>query len=330
MIEKTSGITTDILVLRSAFGKAGQIYTLQPAIDPKTNRYPPHIRTVDTLGNMILSEEDKSGNEILFPVTEMFEFVDGQTIDRNDEYQNAVWEAVKHNKIIAPARYAKDASGNNIIDGSRKKYSSVAELYIYEPNAELEAKLSKRQLIHEANVKIYGETPEFRRKIFKILGNDPTGIHDANIIDTLQRIAESNPKKIIDLFLGTDLHIQLLFIDAKNKNVIYSKNNVYMYGDTVALGVSQDAVLNFFKDSRNKSVVDLIRKETYGEELEITNTNYLKVEAAKELAKEEALKEKLRQEIMAELTAKEIKDTEKSAKEKILESTNKTSSKSNK
>ena len=57
----------------------------------------------------------------------------------------------------------------------------------------------------------------------------------------------------------------MLFIDAVNKGVIREKDGVFMYGDKIAMGVTDDAVISFMKQPANQKVVKYITEETYPE-----------------------------------------------------------------
>ena len=89
--------------------------------------------------------------------------------------------------------------------------------------------------------------------------NQPT----ADVIDFLIRIAEKDPQKIINLYTGNDMSLRLLFIEAKEKKVIYIKNKVYLYGDNVILGATDDAVIAWMQDPKNQKVLELIKRDTY-------------------------------------------------------------------
>ena len=46
------------IILRSVYGKVNQTYFIQPCPNPRTGRLPDCVRTVDSNGDMILSEDD--------------------------------------------------------------------------------------------------------------------------------------------------------------------------------------------------------------------------------------------------------------------------------
>ena len=66
----------NIIVLRSVFGKVGQIIYIEPCKDPKTGRYPDCVRRVNSLGDMILSDEDRNSGKVLIPENKVFEVED--------------------------------------------------------------------------------------------------------------------------------------------------------------------------------------------------------------------------------------------------------------
>ena len=97
----------------------------------------------------------------------------------------------------------------------------------------------------------------------RILGKDMRNQPDAAVTEFLLRIAEQNPQKIIDLYSGEDITLRLMFIDAKDKKVIYIKNKLYIYGDDIVLGTTDDSVIAWMKDPKNHKILELIRKDTY-------------------------------------------------------------------
>ena len=88
-------------------------------------------------------------------------------------------------------------------------------------------------------------------------------VSSADVTDFLLSIAEKDPDRIINLYTGDDINIRLLFMDAKDKHVIIVKQKLYMYGDSVCLGATDDAAITWMKDPRNRKVLELIKKDTY-------------------------------------------------------------------
>ena len=91
------------------------------------------------------------------------------------------------------------------------------------------------------------------------------GVSDGEVTDYLISVAEADPDKICSIYTGSDTTLRLLFIEAKDKHVIYVKNKLYIYADNIVLGATDDAVLTWMKDPKNKKVLDLIKHDTYPE-----------------------------------------------------------------
>ena len=254
----------NVIILRSVFGKVGMKYYMNPIKDSKTGRFPDCVRMVDSFGNMILSDVDKTSGSILIPENRLFIIEDGKSFNLDDPWAKAEWESIKFCTLIAQSRDARDSKGNLVIDGDSKRYG-VAELYIERPGQETVKKVSKRKKIHDAESYIYQDPQgsEGRLKMARLLGKIMKNSPDADVTDYLTEIASKNPDKIIELYTGDDMVIRLLFIDARDRNVIYNKNKLYLYGDNVVLGATDDSSVTWLKDPRNYKILQLIKKDTY-------------------------------------------------------------------
>lgn len=264
--------TNDIIVLRSVFGKVGQKYFIQPVKDPKTGRYPDFVKKVNSQGDMILTDQERNSKEYFIPETEVFVIEDGKTFNLNDEVERKQWEAIKNCSYIAPSRYAKDSKGDSLIDGTlgwknpNPRYGQ-AELYVYKPEAETNRRLQKRDLFRKALNFIYEDEKGNAGRILiaRLLGKNMNGVSDGEVTDFLISIAETDPNKIISLYTGSDTTLRLLFIEAKDKHVIYVKSKLYMYAENIVLGATDDAVITWMKDPKNHKLLELIKRDTYPE-----------------------------------------------------------------
>jgi len=253
------------IILRSVYGKVNQTYFIQPCPNPRTGKLPDCVKTVNSSGDMILSEEDvrqmSAGLKHFVPADKVFEIVDGTTFNLDDIVDAANWQAIEYCNWIAKDRYERDVAGNLVIDGGAKRYG-VADLYVDRPGEFVTAKISKKQLIHRANTYIYDDSETNRIKKCKVLGRDLKNAIPADILDYLIEIAEKDPNKIIQLYEGEDWKIHLFILDAIDNGVIRKKDNIYNYDDKM-IGGSMDAVINFMKDIRYKKLIDSIKRETY-------------------------------------------------------------------
>ena len=273
-VTKTDIVFDDkIITLRSVYDKANIKYYIQPCKN-KFGQYPSCIKRVNAQGDMIMSEKERDayseGKAMFFPETHIFEIVSGKTYNLNDIHDKAEWEAIENCPYIAKSRDAKDKNGNLIIDGpkstpNKPARNGVAELYIDRPGLDTQRRVTHKQLIHKAESFIYDDPrgADGQLNMARILGKDMRNQPTADVIDFLIRVAEKDPQKIINLYTGQDISLRLLFIDAKEKKVIYIKNKLYLYGDNIALGATDDSVISWMQDPKNQKVVELIKRDTY-------------------------------------------------------------------
>lgn len=263
----------DLIIIRSAIGKVGQKYFIMPMRDPKTGRFPECVKPVSSRGDIILTDAERNSGEIFIGENKVFTVEDGTTFDLRDPYQKAEWEAIKFCPIIAPSRFARDKNGNLLIDGQNSEGKvnaryGVAELYVEHPGYETVRKVSKRELRHNAESFIFNDSADGRLKMVKLLGKNMRNAPDADVKDYLLDIASRDPQKIINLYNGDDMSLRLLLVEARDKKVIYIKNKLYMYADNVVLGATDEAVITWMKQAKNKKILDLITRDTFPEQFE--------------------------------------------------------------
>lgn len=268
-------LKSNIVVLRSVFGKVGQKYYIQPQKDSR-GRYAECVKRVNSQGDIILTpeeiEREAKGLAAYIPETELFVIEDGKTFNLDDVYENAVWEAIKNCDLIAPDRFAKNDKGEYLIDGtvdprSKRPRYGTAELYVDRPGFEAQRRVTRRKLIVEASNYIMNDERgyEGRLLVAKVLGRDMKNQPNADVEDYLLSIAEKTPEKIINCYTGGDIQLRMLFIEAREKGVIVKKDGLYVYGDDgkVALGTTDSAAIEWMKTQRNAKTLALIRKDTY-------------------------------------------------------------------
>lgn len=268
-------IKSNIVVLRSVFGKVGQKYYIQPQRDSR-GRYADCVRRVNSDGDIILTpaeiEKESKGLAAYIPVDKLFVIEDGKTFNLDDVYERAEWEAIKNCDLIAPDRFAKNENGDYLIDGtvdprSKRPRYGTAELYVDRPGVDSQRRVTRRKLIVEASNYIMNDERGYEGRLLtaRVLGRDMRNQPNADVEDYLLSIAEKTPEKIIDCYTGGDMKLRILFIEAREKGVIVKKQGVFVYGEDgkVILGATDDAVIEWMKASKNAKTLALIRKDTY-------------------------------------------------------------------
>lgn len=270
-------IKSNIITLRSVFGKVGQKYYIQPHRNSK-GRWPDCVKRVNSQGDIILTdaeiEAEAKGLAAYIPEDAMFIIEDGKSFNLDDIYDKAVWEAIKNCNLIAPDRFAKDTRGDFLIDGTinpnaTKPRYGVAELYVYTPGKDAQRRVTRKKLILEASNYIMNDERgyEGRLLIARVLGRNMKNQPNSDVEDYLLSVAEKTPEKIIDCYTGGDMKLRIFLIDAKEQGTIYKKNGLYLYGEDgkVILGATDDAAIEWMKASKNAKTLALIRKDTYPE-----------------------------------------------------------------
>lgn len=258
---------SNVIILRSVYGKVNQTYFIQPCPNPRTGKLPLCVKTVDSNGDMILSEDEirkmSTGEAFYVAADQVFEIVDGTTFDLDDVIDNAKWESIKYCNWIAKDRSERDANGNYVIDGNSRKYGN-ADLYVERPGELTKIRMSKKELIFRASQYIYEDSEVERIKKCRVLGRNLSNAIPADVLDFLIETAEKNPKKIMDLYEGEDWKMQLFLLDAIDRGVIRKSDGIYKYDDKM-LGASLEATVTFLRDIRYKKILDSIKRETYPE-----------------------------------------------------------------
>lgn len=257
------------IILRSTY-KFTRIF-MEPAVNPRTNRFAEVVRQVDSNGDQILNDEDRKTGRITIPVNEVIEIYDGIEFNLDDELDAARWEAIKYSKKIAQDRWERDAKGNLVVDGNAKRYGT-AEFYVERPGVESRIRNDKRRKIHEAKTYIYEDVQGNLYQMVRLLGNPMTGLPPSDVEDYLIGIAEKTPDKILELYTGTDTHLRLLLVDALDKHIIYNRDKLFYYGQNIVLGATENSVIAYFKTPSNKRIVDMIKADVYPDIYSVDNS----------------------------------------------------------
>lgn len=252
-----------------------------PCKQPNGTNFPfvKPVRTMpDGSTEMVLSEAERNNPDSQYFIREDADIVvtDGTTFNLDNPLERNKWLAIKDSDLIVPTRDARDSEGNLLIDGNKQRYG-IAELWVDVPGQESEKTVNKKREINRAWTYISNDSADGRLTKCKLLGKNMRNAPTPDVEAFLYEMAEKNPKQIIDLYTNGDTALRLLFIDARDKQVIKKKEGLFIYADTI-LGSSEEAVIYFFKLPNNQSVVDMIKYETYPEYIPISmRTNPISV-----------------------------------------------------
>ena len=203
-------------------------YHFQPTKQPNGLNWP-FVKPVridsDGSSYMVLSEAERNDPRSAYFLPEDLDIVvtEGTTFDLSDPLQYNKWMAIKDNDLIAPTRDSKDADGNFLIDGDKKRYG-IAELYVDIAGEDSERSINRRKLIHEAEEYVFKDSENGILTKCRLLGRNMKNAPFTDAKDYLLQEADKHPQKIIDLYTGQDSGIQLMLLDAKEQNIIRKIN----------------------------------------------------------------------------------------------------------
>lgn len=255
-----------IITLRTPYKLKEYHFTPMPDKNGLRKPFVKEVRAdADGTTHMILSEEERNDPNSKYFLPEDMDIVitEGTTFDLSDPLDFNKWEAIKDSDLIVPMRDARDANGVLLIDGDKKRYG-IAEIYVDVAGEDSERLINRRKKIWEAEQFIYNDSINNILTKCRLLGRNMRNAPVADAQAYLLEIADKTPDRIIDLYTGQDSGLQLLLLDAKEKNIVRKVNGWYMYGDT-NLGATDEAVITFLKTPINKPMLDALKRHVYPE-----------------------------------------------------------------
>jgi hypothetical protein len=174
---------------------------------------------------MVLSEEERNSPEAKYFLPEDMDIVvtEGTTFNLADPLDFNKWEAIKDSDLIVPMRDARDENGVLLIDGDKKRYG-IAEIYVDVAGEDSERMINRRKKIWEAEQFIYNDSMNGILTKCRLLGRNMRNAPYADAQAYLLETADKSPDRIIDLYTGQDSGLQLLLLDAKEKNIVRKVN----------------------------------------------------------------------------------------------------------
>ena len=238
---------------------------MQPAIDPKTGRFPEHIVMLKPDGSTFreAETEKKAAQLKLVPImeNEVVELYDGITFDLSDVHERSLWEAIKNSPLIAEERYTKDSSGRYVIDGDANRYG-YADWYVERPDREAQSFNSKVQLVHNAQAFLFNDSRDNLYIKSRLLGARMDGLSYDEVLNWMLDQATKKPERIIDLYTGADTRLKIILVTAIDKGVVRNKNGAYTYGN-MTIGMTEESVILWMKQAVNAEYVRSIEFETF-------------------------------------------------------------------
>jgi hypothetical protein len=238
--------TQDVITLKSVFGK-DQKTIVQPVKDGRG-----WYLGVDKL----TEEEKRKVSHHIEPEKVSLTLRDGFTFDLNDPVQALDWKWVQH---------CKEVSANM----EEAQSTPDARLYVYIESRELDTTISKDEIIYRAKKHVYEDKPTNYINRTLILGVDlgydkNATASELNIMtkrakEFLITTAGKTPEKVIELYEGQNLNIQLTFHSATREGIIVEESGMYKFGEYI-LGPNAKTAIAYLAQPANESVVQLLHR----------------------------------------------------------------------
>lgn len=232
---------------------------IYPVRNPLTGEFPSCIRKVNSYGDIIYQKNDDPG-EYFVKETDSFVVKSGTDFDLSNDVEKKNWEAIKFSDLIFDSKGKFDEKGNVVVEPTDKIPASA--IFTVERIAdETKKRNDSKRLKNKALNFIYQDSDTGLALKAKVLGCFIKNSTREEIEEFVTNFAEKNPEKVIELYTGSDMKLHLIFLYAKEKNILINKGGIYVYGESNMIGRTEDDCVKFFKEPNNKVITDKIIKE---------------------------------------------------------------------
>ena len=247
------------IYIRNFYGPFHPGASIYPVRNPITGDFPYCVRQVDHNKNIIYDKNDNPG-EYFVRVTDKIFIKDGEEFDLTNEISRKKWDAIKFSNLIWDSKGVTDENGRVVVSPSESP-SSDAIFYVERVVDAAKKRNTKARLRNQAQNFIYQDSFDKLALKAMVLGKYVKSSSREEIEEYMVEQAQSNPERVIDLYTGSDLKLHLMFIYAKEKNILVNKNGIFFFGDSSIIGRNEDSCVAFFKNPANKLITEQIEKE---------------------------------------------------------------------
>ena len=231
---------TQIITLKSVYHKDRKIF-LQPVRDIRNGWYKGVKRLSDDQKRELPYWVDPEST--LIPVTHNLQ------LDMSDKVDALNWQWMQHSSAIAE---------------SFEKCQMSKDALFYVDNEELESRKSvdADMILAKAMGYILNDRAELLVDRARMLGYSMEADSPTTIKEVLLKMAKKPETvgKVIEVYESNEVAINLLFLKARDKNIIRQENGAFLYG-TLVLGITDESVVAYLKDPLNREVALEIEKE---------------------------------------------------------------------
>lgn len=228
-----------VITLKSVYFKERKI-DIQPAKDRRTNWF--H-------GVPRLTEDQKKKLDYWIEPGTRMKVHDGMTLDLSDPIDKKNWDWMKHCQEIAMS--LEDC-----------QHSPKALFYVQSETREAQKSLDQDELLYKAMSYVMQDRTDMYEIRARLLGYNMEGENPLVIKEFLMQQAKGKQTymKVITVYESNTIAIQMLFLKARDTNIIKIEKGVFMYGNTI-LGTTADAALSTLQDPTYRELAKEIEKE---------------------------------------------------------------------
>ncbi len=234
-------INASSITLKSVYSKDRKLI-INPCKDIRSGWYKGVAR---------LSEDEKKKLTYWVEPSSSLTIIHNIVFDLTDPVDKLNWEWVQHSNSIAV---------------SFEECQRQKEALFYVDNEEIESQksVSADELLAKAMGLIFNDRQDMLADRARILGFNVQDEKPVVIKEMLLKMAKDRKtiQKVIDSYESATVSIHLLFLKARDKNIIKHENGAYLYGGAV-LGVTEEAVIKQMQDPLHRELVLELEKEVH-------------------------------------------------------------------
>jgi len=269
LVEKQEELT-GVVTLKSVFSKEQKLH-VQPTKDPSTGWF--H-------GVEQLSEDEKKERKYVVEPINVPEknikatkltLKHGMSFNLKNPVDAINWSWIKHCPAVC-------------MTFEEVQRTPGAIFYVENEEREALTSLSRMEKVHKAQSFVMNDDTNYLATRALLLGFNMQGEKPLVIKERLMKLASDTKtaQKVLDAYESSNISIQLIFIEAKNRGMIKVDQGVYLLNGKV-IGMSQDSAIEFLKSPENRAMVLQLEKELHPENHPVKQKKEPVIEAEPEI-----------------------------------------------
>lgn len=205
----------------------------------------------------LLTEEEKKKLPYLVTPSTVVSIHDGKAFDLNKPADKINWEWVQYHPYIA-------------LDREKGHSSRDVAFYVENKRKESSERINRDKLMTKAKMALYDASLADQKLVAKAYGMvSPDSFSEEEIQAFILNVIESSPGSVVDAFSPGEkgrVHIMAMLKDLLRHRVVVLAKGSYFHQSPsgVFLGKTEQAVVDFFNDPENSSLLDSMEEQLKG------------------------------------------------------------------